>query len=209
MQANPTFAYGFFRDEQAAAAAVQKLVDAKFDTEHIGVLMREGGQTKEAKLDHKTGVGPGAIIGSALGIAAGAIALPVSGVIALGGAFAAIGGAAVGGATGTLMGVLGGLGLWKDEADVPDAALQKGVLVGAVTPPERADGARAALLEAGAQDTAFATWAEAKRDLAGKTAALTQERNVSPDNLARKIFLLTLAYVFAVAGSIWLFIRPV
>jgi hypothetical protein len=33
-------------------------------------------------------------------------------------------------------------------------------------------------------------------------------RNVSPDKIARKVFVLTLAYVAAVGGSIWLFIRP-
>jgi hypothetical protein len=34
-------------------------------------------------------------------------------------------------------------------------------------------------------------------------------RTIEPDRLARNIFVLLVAYVVAVAASIWLFIRPV
>ena len=126
MQAtNQSFAYAFFDDERAAACAVRNLIENGFDSEHIGVLMRSPTETREVALEHKTGVGAGAAVGSLLGVAAGAIALPASGVIAMGGAFAAAGGAAVGGAAGTLLGVLGGLGIWKDKLAVPQKSSRK------------------------------------------------------------------------------------
>jgi hypothetical protein len=208
------FAYAFFGDEAAAAAAVQTLLDHGFDTEHIGVLMRDQSEargqseTREVQLEHKTGIRPGAVVGSVLGAAAGVAALPAAGVIAIGGAF---GGAAVGGAAGTLMGTLGGLGIWKEKPAVPHEAFEEGgVLVGALTPPERAEVARESLREAGARDPKLATQAEAKRDLETTAAAPVRSSDlVNPDRLARNIFLLSIAYVLAVAGSIWLFIRPV
>jgi hypothetical protein len=212
LSSNQSFAYAYFGDEDAAAHGVQKLIDRGFDSEQIGVLMRRESKVEDVPLDHKTGIAPGAAIGSVLGIAVGAAALPATGVIALGGAFATVGGAAVGGAAGTLMGALGGMGFWKETLAVPHAAFEHGgVLVGALTQPERTDEARTALSEAGAQDTKVATRIEAKRDLQAMDTVYAHPaaRNIGPDKLARNIFLLCLAYVLAVVGSIWLFIRPV
>lgn len=212
LRTGQTFAYAYFDDEKAAANAVQTLIGKGFDSEHIGVLVRgETNKTEDVQLDHKTGIGPGAAIGSLLGAAAGAVALPAAGVVALGGAFAALGGAAVGGATGTLAGVLGGLGIWHDKApEDEDPFKGRGVVVGALTPQERTDSAREALRSAGAAAVEVANQAEASKALEhfGEVDA-SRLRNVNPDTLARNIFLLTLAYVFAVGGAIWLFIRPV
>jgi hypothetical protein len=207
-----TFAYAYFGDEQAAAAAVQRLLDADFASEDIGVIMRNESDTEAVPLEHKTAMRPGALMGSVLGAAAGAVALPATGVIALGGAFAALGGAAVGGAGGTLAGALGGLGFWKDKMAVPHSAFEQGgVLVGALAPAERSVRARDALQAAGASETRLATRDEAEQDLntRGTDAKPRPGAPVNPDKLARNIFLLTLAYVVAVAASIWLFIRPV
>ncbi len=202
------FTYAFFGDEAAAAAAVRTLMDRGFDTEEIGVLMRDQSETRQVELEHKTGTRPGAVVGSVLGAAAGAAALPAAGVIAIGGAF---GGAAVGGAAGTLMGTLGGLGFWKERLTIPRDAFEEGsVLVGALTSSERAEAAQAALRNAGAREPKVATQAEAKRDLRTTTEAPVRSFEwTSPDRLARNIFLLTLAYVIGVVGAIWLFIRPV
>lgn len=216
MQSDQAFAYAYFTDKQSATTAVRKLIANGFDSEQIGVLARdpETQHPENVQLDHKTGIGPGAAIGTAIGVAAGAAALPAAGVIALGGAFATLGGAAVGGATGTLMGVLGGLGIWKDE---PATATKKdenagarGVIVGTLTPAERAVSARAALGAAGARETKLATQQEAAKDLElwGAIELPRAARNVTPDKLARNIFILALAYVVAVIASIWLFIRP-
>jgi hypothetical protein len=212
MREHQTFAYAYFPDERAATAAVQRLLDAGFDSEHIGVIMRHASDTKEVPPEHKTGIRPGAVLGSVLGAAAGAAALPAAGVIALGGAFAALGGAAVGSAGGTLAGVLGGLGVWKDELAVPHSAFEHGgVLVGATTSGERVDAARSALQAAGASETKLATQAEAQQDLnaRGIDEAPRVGAPNNPDTLARNIFLLTVAYAAAIAASIWLFIRPV
>jgi hypothetical protein len=217
MQSDQTFAYAYFTDERSATAAVRKLIATGFDSEQIGVLARDPKtqRPENVQLDHKTGIGPGAAIGTALGVAAGAAALPAAGVIALGGAFATLGGAAVGGATGTLMGVLGGLGIWKDEPAVSkkkknESFGSRGVIVGTLTPTERAVSARAALGSAGARETKLATQAEAAKDLElwGALELPRTARNVNPDKLARNIFVLALVYVVAVAASIWLFIRP-
>jgi hypothetical protein len=214
LKSDQSFTYAYFGDKQSATAAVHALLEGGFDSEHIGVLMRDdsdSAEPQEVPLDHKTSMGPGMAIGSLLGVAAGAVALPAAGVIALGGAFAALGGAAVGGAAGTLTGALGGLGVWKDQAAIPSSAFEHGgVLVGTLTSPDRAEAAKASLASAGAREVKLATEAEAQRDLGSTSAAVTQHlgRNVSPDKIARKVFLLTLAYVAAVGGSIWLFIRP-
>jgi hypothetical protein len=111
LNTNQSFAYAYFGGETAAAQGVQKLIDRGFGPEHIGVLMRRESVVQDVPLEHKTGVKPGAAIGSGsvLGLAIGAAALPATPVIAVGGAFATLGGAAVGGAAGTLMGALGGL----------------------------------------------------------------------------------------------------
>jgi hypothetical protein len=211
LDSNQAFAFAYFGDEDSAAKGVQKLIDHGFDSEHIGVLMKGASEVEDVPLAHEMGVRPGAAVGSALGVAVGAAALPATGVIALGGAFATVGGAAVGGATGTLMGALGGMGFWKDKLAVPHEAFERGgVLVGALTEPKRTGEARAALSEAGAHETKIATEFEAKRDLqAMDTSFSVRANDINPDRLARNIFLLCLAYVLAVAGSIWLFIRPV
>jgi len=200
--------YALYRDEEAAAAAVHNLIDADFATEQIGVVMRRGGEAELVPVEHKTGIQPGALLGGALGIAAGALALPATGVIALGGAVAALGGAAVGGAAGTLTGALGGLGVWKDEPAVTEAdAADGGVLVGALTAPERVQQARAALEAAGAKHVARATQAEVER--AVQAGAARPSSALSPDQMAKRAFYLTLAYVFAFVTVVWLFIiRP-
>ncbi|MET0387865.1 MAG: hypothetical protein ABW321_17970, partial [Polyangiales bacterium] len=120
LKAEQTFAYAFFSDERSAAAAVQQLIDAGFETEHVGALVLNDSGVAELPLHHKTGMVPGAAIGTLLGAAIGAIALPAVGLLAFGGAFASFGAAAAaGGLTGTIAGTLGGLGLWKDEVDFP------------------------------------------------------------------------------------------
>jgi hypothetical protein len=209
------FAYAYFNDRQSAEAAVHNLIERGFDSEHIGVVMRDESKDQSGGVEHKTGIGAGAAVGGLLGLAAGAAALPAAGVIAVGGAFATLGGAATGGAAGTLMGVLGGLGVWKENAELPNEAFEAGgVLVGALAGEERTELANEALTAAGARETKVAPQIETRQDLKEAAAnaqglTLPQRERTHPDVLARKIFILTLAYVLAVAGSIWAFIRPV
>lgn len=167
LRANQSFAYGFFSDEHAAAAAVQKLLNADFDSEHVGVLMLDGHKgVTEVPVKHKTAVGTGIAVGGLLGATAAAIALPGLGLIAFGGAFAHLAAAAAGGAAGSLLGSLGGLGMWSDEPSIPRQAFERGdVLVGVLVPEDQAERANTALTEAGATQTALSTRAEAEADL--------------------------------------------
>ena len=209
------FAYAYFRDRESAQAAVQNLIERGFDSEHIGIVMRDESKDQSGGVEHKTGIGAGAAVGGLLGLAAGAAALPAAGVIAVGGAFATLGGAATGGAAGTLMGVLGGLGVWKEDAELPNEAFEAGgVLVGALAGEERTELANEALTAAGARETKVAPNIETRQDLEdaaqnAKGLWLPEAGRTHPDKIARKVFVLTLAYVIAFAGSIWAFIRPV
>jgi hypothetical protein len=160
-----TFTYAMFRDKDAAEKAVQSLIDAEFATERIGAMMLDDSKVAELPMRHKTGIGPGTALGALLGTAVG-LALPGLGLVAAGPAWGALGTAAWGGATGALAGIVGGMGLWKDEYEFPRAAFERGgVLVGAVVTPERADAAKAALSDAGATEVKVASRREAEAEL--------------------------------------------
>jgi hypothetical protein len=167
LRANQSFAYGFFSDEHAAAGAVQQLLSADFDSEHIGVLMLDGNKgVTDVRVNHKTAVGTGIAVGGLLGATVAAIAVPGLGLLAFGGAFAHLAAAAAGGAAGSLLGSLGGLGVWSDEVNIPKQAFERGdVLVGVLVPEDQADRARSVLTQAGATQTALSTRAEAEADL--------------------------------------------
>ena len=206
------YAYALFRDEPAAARAVEALIEADFDSEDIDVVMRREAETEKVPLKHKTGIVPGAITGCLLGALLGALLLPLTPVITVGGAKATLGGAFVGFGAGTLMGALAGLGFWKKKLAVPMSSFAHGgVLVGARASNERADVARNAFRAAGAAETSLSSLAEAQSQLpvSGTGQRSHPGAPVNPDKLARNVFLLTLAYVVAVGASIWLFIRPV
>jgi hypothetical protein len=164
---NQHFVYAMFKDEAAAAEGARRLIESEFPTEHIGALILDDSQNvKELQLRHKTGIGPGAALGAVLGATAGMVALPAMGLVAIGGAFAFVEAAVAGGATGLLAGTLGGLGLWKDELEVPREAFERGgVLVGTLTGPERAEAARAALAAAGGEKPQIETRARAEQVL--------------------------------------------
>jgi hypothetical protein len=170
LKTDQSFVYAFFHDEKSAAAAVQRLIDSGFATEHIGALIATAsGGVQELPLEHKTGIAPGAAIGAALGAAIGAIALPALGLVALGSGLA---GAAAGGLTGTIAGTLGGLGLWKDEVEFPSAAFKRGdVLVGTLAAPERAEQASEALRAAGGERPTVSTQRKAAQELDQKLHA--------------------------------------
>jgi hypothetical protein len=166
LRANQSFAYGFFSDEHAAAGAVQQLIDSGFDSEHVGVLMLDGTGVSEVPVKHKTAVGTGIAVGTLLGATVAGIALPGLGLLAFGGAFAHLAAAAAGGAAGTLVGGFGGLGIWKDEVNIPKEAFDRGdVLVGVLVPGDHAERASAVLEKAGASATSLSTRAEAEADL--------------------------------------------
>jgi hypothetical protein len=154
-----------FKDKAAAERAVQGLIDAEFATERIGALMLNDEGVAELPMRHKTGIGPGTALGALLGTAIG-LALPGIGLIAAGPAWGALGTAAWGGATGALAGIVGGMGLWKDEFDFPREAFERGgVLVGVIVGEGRAEAAKDALSAAGASEVKIATRQRAESEL--------------------------------------------
>lgn len=165
MTASEVFTYAMFKDRTAAERAVQGLINAEFATERIGALMLDEQGPTELPMRHKTGIGPGTALGALLGTVVG-LALPGIGLVAAGPAWGALGTAAWGGATGALAGIVGGMGLWKDEYDFPREAFERGgVLVGVIVAEERADAAKSALSDAGASEVKIATRQRAEDDL--------------------------------------------
>lgn len=165
MTASEIFTYAMFKDRTSAERAVQGLINAEFATEHIGALMLNEHGPDELPMRHKTAIGPGTALGALLGTVVG-FALPGIGLVAAGPAWGALGTAAWGGATGALAGIVGGMGLWKDEYDFPREAFERGgVLVGVIVPEERSEAARDALSAAGAGEVKIATRQRAEADL--------------------------------------------
>lgn len=152
---------GLFRDADAARGAVDRLLNASFRADEIGVLVSEGQGAAPLDVEHQTGVAAGAVAGGALGGVLGAIGaalvsvgvLPAVGLgLAAAGPFAAGASGALGGtAGGGLVGAIGGLGFWKEKVDLPEDLEKGAVLVAVPATEDRKDKARAALEGAGAK----------------------------------------------------------
>lgn len=149
------FVHALFPDRQAAAKAVDALVNANFSPREVGALVaNDRMEVKELVVERKTIVRGGALIGIILGAPIGMLTLAAFGLIALTSPLEALQGAAVGGVVGLLAGTLGGLGYWKHVIDFPRDAFKTGtVLVGVATNRGRVQQAREALGMAGARRT--------------------------------------------------------
>lgn len=147
------FIYGVFDGEEAAADAVQRLVDSDFPSDDIRALMREGSKTEELPVRGRTSAARGITVGAILGIIAGALVAVGTDLVTSEPWLAAIKGAVVGGAIGTAIGALTGLTFWREEVDFLHRDLKKGaVIVGVETNPGRKATAEEALRAAGARD---------------------------------------------------------
>jgi hypothetical protein len=136
-----TVVWGVFEAAEEAANAVEQLVDASFPPEEISVLLQRGETLKPMPTKLKTAVPQGLALGMALG-AVGGLALSAlpGGVFAAGPILGALQAMGIGAGAGGLGGALGGLAWWKDEADLPSAALEEGrVLVALPVPPGRVE----------------------------------------------------------------------
>lgn len=157
---------GMFENRPVAEDAVQRLLDAGFRKESIGVAMRdprESGELAEttgtddlsaegATAGAISGAGVGALIGLAL--VGSTLVLPGIGPILVGGslasgavtaagtAAAALTGAGIGGVSGGLIGGLVGAGIPEDEAGEYAGRIEQGHILVAVTVDD-ADAARA------------------------------------------------------------------
>jgi hypothetical protein len=157
-------AVGAFTDRKQAQIAIEELRRAGFESDHIGIAVRDEGPAAsaaaKAALGNKIeeGAGAGAAAGGALGALTGAV---VTGLIPGIGPFIATGflGAILGGtallgaAAGSLIGALLGIGMAEEEADYYDREFSAGRLIVAVRAGSRASEAADILRRAGAYRT--------------------------------------------------------
>ena len=152
---------GVFHDPEAAEAAVRELVENHFTPEEVDVVVADAEGTREAPVEHRTGIPRGAAVGTALGALLGALvgALASTGwagldfaLFATSLSLAALKGAVLGALVGFAVGVYRGMGSWHDEADVHVAGdeARARILVAVPATRERAERARRVLLDAGA-----------------------------------------------------------
>jgi uncharacterized protein (TIGR02271 family) len=152
---------GLFQDQPAAEAAIRRLLAAGFTEQQIGVAVRdrerqqaltESTGTQAAEEATKGAVG-GGVVGGVIGLLAGvgALAIPGVGPIIAGGALAStLAGAGIGAAAGGLIGALVGMGVPEEEAKHFERGFQQGGILVTVQAGERAELARQALSEGGA-----------------------------------------------------------
>lgn len=146
-----TLVAGTFDDEQAANKAVQVILEHHFNRSQISMLVYEDGTAKEVPVVYTNGVGPGAAVGAAIGAVIGTIVMGPIALVAAGPVLALLEVAAAGAAAGSLTGALGGLGFWKESADLQAQDLSNGAIwVGIDTETGLAE-AEAALVAAGAR----------------------------------------------------------
>src|SRR6201995_6061052 len=130
-------AFGIYKSNSAAEAAVDRLTAAGFSNQDVSVLMadRQGSKEFAAEKNTKapdgatTGVGVGGAVGGTLGLLAGIGALAIPGVgrlIAAGPIMVALAGLGVGGAGGCLVGALVGLGIPEYEANREECCVYHG-----------------------------------------------------------------------------------
>jgi Heat induced stress protein YflT len=166
---------GVFNDQMTAQRAIERLKDAGFAPNDIGILMQnqQGAQNLAAQTGTKAGedAGKGAVAGGILGglggllVGIGALAIPGIGpVVAAGPLAAGLGavlgstatGAVVGAGVGAIAGALIGMGVPENEARVYEDRFRQGrILVTVKAGFNRYDEAWRILRNAGAEDINF------------------------------------------------------
>ena len=152
---------GLFQDQPSAEAAINRLTAAGFREDQIGVAVKdrerqdaltESTGTQAAEDATKGAVG-GGVVGGVIGLLAGvgALAIPGVGPIIAGGALAStLAGAGIGAAAGGLLGALVGMGVPEEEAKHFERGFKEGGILVTVQAGDRAELARQALSEGGA-----------------------------------------------------------
>ena len=152
---------GLFQDQPSAEAAIRRLKAVGFSEQEIGVAVRDRDQqrslteetgTQTAEDATKGAVG-GGVVGGVIGLLAGvgALAIPGIGPIIAGGALAStLAGAGIGAAAGGLIGALVGMGVPEEDAQHFERGFKEGGILVTVQAGARADLARQALAEGGA-----------------------------------------------------------
>src|SRR6202795_2531728 len=165
MSEKQTAVFGIYSTRNGAEQAANSLINARFSSGDISVLLpenlgaREIGTEKATKAPEgaTTGAGTGAILGGALGLLAGIGALAIPGVgplIAAGPIMATLAGMGVGGAVGGLVGALVGMGIPEYEAKRYEGAVKGGGTLLSVhcDTADQIDLAKTGLKETGARD---------------------------------------------------------
>jgi hypothetical protein len=154
---------GLFPDRVSAEHALVDLRASGFDTQRMGIVMRDPNEARETGASQgvtsTAGAVAGGVIGGTLGAilaATGTLVIPGIGPFISGGILAT---ALVGGAAGWLVGGLVGLGLSHEEAQYYQGRVEQGSVLITVDPEGRDEEARQILLKNGAEnlDTA-APW---------------------------------------------------
>jgi hypothetical protein len=148
---------GVFSNSQSAEQAILDLKQAGFDTNQIGLLMRNRGEAKDVASDTGVRAAGGAITGGVLGgalgtilAATGAFVIPGIGPFVSAGVLAT---AIAGGAVGAIAGGLVGLGIPREEADYYESRVRAGDTLVTVDSQGNEMEARQILLRNGAEDT--------------------------------------------------------
>jgi hypothetical protein len=152
---------GLFHNQADAERAIQRLKQAGFSDDQIGVAIRDPerqqdlieGTGTQATEGAATGAIGGGVLGGVIGLLAGvgALAIPGIGPIIAGGTLAStLAGAGIGAAAGGLLGALVGMGVPEEDAEHFDRGFRAGGTLVTVNPGARAEEARTCLYESGA-----------------------------------------------------------
>jgi uncharacterized protein (TIGR02271 family) len=156
-----TTVVGLFHNQADAERAIQRLKQAGFSEDQIGVAIKdrqqqdklvEGTGTQAAE-GAATGAIGGGVLGGVIGLLAGvgALAIPGVGPIIAGGTLAStLAGAGIGAAAGGLLGALVGMGVPEEDAQHFDKGFRAGGTLVTVNAGSRAEEARTCLYESGA-----------------------------------------------------------
>jgi hypothetical protein len=169
MAGKKTAVFGIYPSVASAEAAVDSLMQARFPSADISVLLPDQESSKEFahKKDTKapegttTGATTGGVIGGTLGVLAGIGALAIPGLgpfIAAGPIMGGLAGLGVGGAVGGLIGALVGMGIPEYEAKRYEGRLRSGGVLLSVhcDTSEEIDRAKDILKRTGADDISSA-----------------------------------------------------
>jgi uncharacterized protein (TIGR02271 family) len=176
---------GLFQNQVDAERAIERLKQAGFSENQIGVAMRDRGQQQEliegtgtqAAEGAATGAISGGVLGGVIGLLAGvgALAIPGVGPIIAGGALAStLAGAGIGAAAGGLLGALMGMGVPEEDARHFDEGFRAGGTLVTVNAGSRSDEARELLYENGAD---LGSLGRGTRGGAMSTSAATADRS--------------------------------
>jgi hypothetical protein len=154
---------GLFSDRVSAEHALVDLRASGFDTQRMGIVMRDPNEARETGASQgvtsTAGAVTGGVIGGTLGAilaATGTLVIPGIGPFISGGILAT---ALAGGAAGWLVGGLVGLGLSHEEAQYYQGRVEQGGVLISVDPQGRDEEARQILLKNGAENLdAEAPW---------------------------------------------------